>query len=136
MPTRLSAFLAAAAAHHDFVSRTLAAMQVQHEAARVASAALDMHVLAISDTFDVFAEPAERELHRQSGLLVHREADIEIVSRIRVHPEFLSAQQRVGRPRVLGDWIAPDKMRQVGDKCAEVHGSLLQLRALYSLIVL
>ena len=55
-------------------------------------------------------------------MLAHRIADIEIVGKIKVHPEFLNPVQRVGRVRVLGDWIAADRMRQVGDKCAEVHG--------------
>ncbi|KAH7099705.1 hypothetical protein BKA62DRAFT_283781 [Auriculariales sp. MPI-PUGE-AT-0066] len=122
---RLSALLAAGAAHHDFVSQTLAAMQVQHEATRVACAGLDINVLNVTDTFDAFAEPADRELKRQAGLLAHRHADLEIVVKIRVHVEFLSVQQRAGgRPRVLGDWIDPDRMRQVGDRCAEVHDDL------------
>ncbi|KZV84188.1 hypothetical protein EXIGLDRAFT_842413 [Exidia glandulosa HHB12029] len=124
VPSRLSLYLDAAAAHHDFVSRTLGAMQVQHEAARVASVALDMHVLNIADTFDAFADPAERELRRQAQLLVHREADIEVIGKVRVHPEFLKADIRSGRPRVLGEWVQVDKMRQVGDKCAEVHEDL------------
>jgi len=125
LPTnaRLTAIIAATNAHNEYVSRTLAAMQIQHEATRVACAGLDMNVLNVTDTFDAFAEPAERELLRQAGLLGHRHADLEIVARIRVHSEFLNSQQRVNaRPRMLSDWIAADKMRQVGDRCAEVHG--------------
>ncbi|EJD40137.1 hypothetical protein AURDEDRAFT_115945 [Auricularia subglabra TFB-10046 SS5] len=122
--SRLSGYLNAATAHRDFVASTLSAIQVQHEATRVAAAGLDMNVLAVSDTFDAFAEPADRELRRQRELLDHRNADLDIIRQIRVHPEFLNPQQQHKGERVLGDWVDPAKMRQVGDRAAEAHEDL------------
>ncbi|EJD33584.1 hypothetical protein AURDEDRAFT_177333 [Auricularia subglabra TFB-10046 SS5] len=112
--SRLSGYLNAATAHRDFVASTLSAIQVQHEATRVAAAGLDMNVLAVNDTFDAFAEPADRELRRQRELLDHRNADLDIIRQIRVHPEFLNPQQQRKGERVLGDWVTPRRCARLG----------------------
>lgn len=101
---------------------------MQRDAARVGSLSLDLGVLTVSDAFEAFAEPATRELAKQAELLSSREADLQIIGRVRVHPDFLTTQQRSAeKARTLGDWVSPARMKQVGDMCASAHESL-QLR--------
>jgi len=55
--------------------------------------------------------------------------DLEIISKIRVHPEFLSPAVRRDveaglKERMLGDYVSNVKMKIVADSCAKIHGML------------
>lgn len=117
----------AAHQHHDQVHRTLASLHYQHTALRIASSVLDLHVLAIADVYDGVSAAAQREIDRQDALLNGLDADLEIVTRVHVHREFMSQAMRkamdVGdRGRTLGDYVSRVKMRQVADSCMRAHG--------------
>lgn len=130
-PFRISqlstSYEAAAHQHNDQVHRTLASLHYQHTALRIASSVLDLHVLAIADVYDGVSVAAQREIDRQEALLSGYDADLEIVSRVHVHREFMSPAMRkamdVGeRSRTLGDYVSRVKMRQVADSCMRTHG--------------
>ncbi|EPT00582.1 hypothetical protein FOMPIDRAFT_152203 [Fomitopsis schrenkii] len=119
----------AAHQHHDQVHRTLASLHYQHTALRIASSVLDLHVLAIADVYDGVSAAAQREIDRQDALLNGLDADLEIVTRVHVHREFMSQAMRkamdVGdRGRTLGDYVSRVKMRQVADSCMRAHDEL------------
>jgi autophagy-related protein 11 len=64
---------------------------------------------------------------RQAALLAGLDADLELIGRVRIHPEFMSAAVRRAmeqgeRGRTLGDYVSNVKMRQVADTCARTHG--------------
>lgn len=70
---------------------------------------------------------AQREIDRQDSLLNGLDADLQIVARVHVHKEFMSAATRkameVGeRGRTLGDYVSRVKMRQVADSCMRTLG--------------
>lgn len=99
---------------------------MQHEALRIASTSLDLHVLSISDVFETFAGTGRRELEKQAHLLQGLDLDLEVISKIRIHPEFLSPSVRKAveageKARTLGDYVSNVKMRQVGEACAKTH---------------
>lgn len=130
-PFRISqladSYVHAAHAHHESIKQTLLSLRYQHSALRIASSALDLHVLAIADVFDGIASTTQRELDRQAGLLSGLEGDLEIVGRVTVHKEFLSekvrrAMEAGDRARTLGDYVSRVKMRQVADSCVKTHG--------------
>jgi len=123
---------ATAVDHFDFISRVHGTIQVQHDALRIASTSLDLNVLSISDAFEGFAGNARRELEKQAGLLEGLELDLEVISKIRIHPEFLSPAVRRAveageKARTLGDYVSNGKMRQVADACAKAHSELPKL---------
>jgi autophagy-related protein 11 len=100
---------------------------VQHSALQITSTNLDFHVLSISEMFDGIASGARSELEKQALLLNGLEADLELISRVRVHLEFCSAAVKMaieaGDPqRVLGDYVSRQKMKNVADTCAHTHG--------------
>ena len=97
----LESYIRAATAHHDFVAHTLTSLHYQHESLRIASTNLDLHVLSLSDAFDQFAQSASKELDRQATLLNGISADLDIISKLSVHPELLSANAKRGK--TLGD---------------------------------
>ncbi|KIJ36373.1 hypothetical protein M422DRAFT_212340 [Sphaerobolus stellatus SS14] len=118
-----------AADHHDFIVRVLGTIHVQREALRIASTSLDLNVLSISDVFEGFAGGARRELDKQASLLESLDLDLEVISKIKIHPELLSAPVRRAitageKARTLGDYVANGKMRQVADVCAKAHDEL------------
>lgn len=109
---------------------------MQHEALRIASTSLDLNVLSISDVFESFAGGARRELEKQAQLLQGLDLDLEVIGKIRIHPEFLSPAVRKAvetgeKARTLGDYVSNVKMRQVGEACAKTHSmsSPVKLRA-------
>jgi autophagy-related protein 11 len=113
--------------HKENISHILATLHCQHEALRVASTSLDLHVLAIVDTFESVAAGSRRELEKQAALLTGLEADLDIISRVRIHTEFVSPAVRKAiesgdKPRTLGDYVSNVKMKQVADTCARTHG--------------
>ena len=113
--------------HLDQVQRTLASLHYQHSALRIASSVLDLHVLAIADVYDGVSVAAQREIDRQDSLLNGLDADLQIVARVHVHKEFMSAATRKAmelgeRGRTLGDYVSRVKMRQVADSCMRTLG--------------
>lgn len=104
-------------------------LHFQHEAIRIAASSLDLNVLAIVDTFEGIATGSRRELEKQASLLAGLEADLELISKVRIHVEFMSSAVRkaieVGeRQRTLGDYVSNVKMKQVAETCARTHGRL------------
>lgn len=102
-------------------------MHYQHESARVASATLDSHVLVILDAFDGISANSKRELDKQAALLQGLEPDLEMINQVRVHVEFLSNAVRKAieggeKHRMLGDYVASAKMKQVADASRRTHG--------------
>lgn len=70
---------------------------------------------------------ARRELDKQAVLLAGLEADLDIISRIKIHVEFMSPAVRRAieageKPRTLGDYVSNVKMKQVAETCARTHG--------------
>lgn len=123
-----SSYLRTAQAHYDEINRTLRSLHFQHEALRIASSSLDFHVLDIQDAFDTISAGAQGELSKQETLLRGLDSDLEIVSRIPVHKEFVSpalrrAMEMGERTRTLGDYVSPQKMKQVADTCQRTHGA-------------
>lgn len=127
-PSHLAtSYLRTAHAHHDHITHTLVSLHSQHAAVRIASSSLDLNVLAIADAFEGIAGGARVELEKQAGLLAGLEADLEIISRVKIHAEFMSQAVRKAveageKARTLGDYVSNVKMKQVADTCARTHG--------------
>ncbi|KAI9065323.1 hypothetical protein FKP32DRAFT_1590816 [Trametes sanguinea] len=124
-----SSYLQTASLHLEEVNHLLSSLHYQHNALRISSGALDLHILATSEGFEALATVAQRELDRQAKLLAGIDADLEIVTRVKVHKEFLSAAMRKAieageRGRTLGDYVSKVKMRQVADSCMNTHEDL------------
>ncbi|KAF8966555.1 hypothetical protein BDZ97DRAFT_618120 [Flammula alnicola] len=118
--------------HHEHIQHLLHSLSLQHQALQIASSNLDFHILAISETFDGIAVNGRKDLEKQASLLDGLDADLELISRVRVHVEFCSVAVRMaieaGEPhRVLADYVSKQKMKQVADTCAKTHDEL-QLR--------
>ena len=85
----------------------------------------------IHDAFDTISVGAQRQLDKQESLLTGLDADLQIVARVPVHKEFVSpnlrrAMEAGERGRTLGDYISPDKMKQVTETCQRTHGTSLR----------
>jgi autophagy-related protein 11 len=105
-------------------------IDVQYEALSAVMSNLEGHVMALADTFDTFRNVAQRELDRQQVLLQGHKLDLEIISKVKVHPEFLSAVVRrgveaTGRERTLGDYVSNSKMQMVAESCTKLHSKHL-----------
>lgn len=128
-PSQLTAsYLRTAHIHLEHIVHTVATLHRQHQAARIACSSLELNVLAISDVFDGIAATARKDLERQAALLAGLDADLEIISRVRIHIEFMSPAVRNAiengeRPRTLGDYVSNVKMKQVAEVCARTHGA-------------
>ncbi|EIW55097.1 uncharacterized protein TRAVEDRAFT_172756 [Trametes versicolor FP-101664 SS1] len=132
-PFRISqlagSYLQTASVHLEHINRTLSSLHYQQNALRISSGALDLHILATSEGFEALSNIAQRELDRQAKLLGGINADLEIVSRVKVHKEFLSASVRKAmeagdRGRTLGDYVSKVKMEQVANSCMNTHEDL------------
>ncbi|KAJ3826685.1 putative peripheral membrane protein [Lentinula raphanica] len=129
-PSQLAnSYLRTAHAHREQIHNLAISLQYQFEAARIASRSLDMNVLAILDTFEGVATGTRKELARQASLLAGLEADLEIISRVNIHTEFVSTTVRKAiangeKQRTLGDYVSNVKMRQVGEACTKTHDEL------------
>ncbi|KAF5356786.1 hypothetical protein D9756_006559 [Leucocoprinus leucothites] len=129
-PSQLAAsYLRTARLHHEQVNSMLISLHYQHEAIRIATSSLDLHVLAVFDTFDSLATNSKRELERQTVLLEGLDADLELIKRVRIHVDFMSNAVRRAieageRHRTLGDYVSNDKMRTVAAGCARTHDDL------------
>ena len=127
-PSQLAtSYLRIAHTHHDYINHTLMALHCQHEAVRIASSSLDLNVLAITDAFDSISAGARGELDKQAALLAGLEADLELISKVRIHVEFMSPAVRKAieggeKSRTLGDYVSIVKMKQVAETCARTHG--------------
>ena len=102
-------------------------LRYQLDALKIASNTLDLHVLAISDAFEGTASSAQQELDRQTKLLDGIDADLAMIARVKVHPEFLSAAARKA-DRTLGHYVDSNKMAGVFQSCKATHGKLSLLR--------
>ncbi|KAJ4473012.1 putative peripheral membrane protein [Lentinula aciculospora] len=129
-PSQLAtSYLRTAHAHHEQINHLAISLQFQFEATRIASRSLDMNVLAILDAFEGIATGSRRELARQSSLLAGLETDLEIISRVSIHTEFVSPAARKAiesgeKQRTLGDYVSNVKMRQVAETCSKTHDDL------------
>lgn len=99
---------------------------LQHESLAIVTKGVESHVMVLADTFDSFRNVAQRELDRQQSLLQGHNLDLEIISKVKVHPEFLSVAVRrgveaTGRERTLGDYVSGSKMQMVAESCARLH---------------
>ena len=129
-PSQLAtSYLRTAHIHKEHVNNALNSLRYQHEALRIASTSLDLNVLAIVDVFEGIAQGAQKDLEKQETLLAGVDADLEIISRIKIHVEFMSPATRKAveageRARTLGDYVSNVKMKQVAETCARTHGDL------------
>ncbi|KAK0192988.1 putative peripheral membrane protein [Armillaria mellea] len=129
-PSELAAsYLTAAHSHHETIKYLHATIQHQHEAVQIASNSLDLNVLAIVDTYDGLSSGFKKELDKQAALLAGLEADLDIISRVRIHTEFVSpavrkAMEAGDKARTLGDYVSNAKMKQVAETCARTHDDL------------
>lgn len=126
-----TSYLSAAHFHLRDVKRIMHSITYQQAALTLSLSSLDKRVLQISDTFEEFGIGATRELEKQATLLQGLDADLEIVSRVRIHPEFMSAAvQRAikagEKGRTLGDYVSNVKMRQVAETCSRTHSEYCQ----------
>lgn len=64
-------------------------MRYQQSALRVASSALDRHVLDVTHVSDDVAASARQEFDRQSSLIASVDTDIEMASRVQTHRDFI-----------------------------------------------
>jgi autophagy-related protein 11 len=127
-----ASFLETSHIHHEHVKHISLTLHYQHEAVRIESNSLDLHVLAITDIFEGIAASARRELEKQSALLAGLEADLEIIARVKIHVEFMSPGVRRAiesgeKPRTLGDYVSIIKMKQVAETCQRTHGGNLPI---------
>jgi autophagy-related protein 11 len=111
------------------VNNTLNSLRYQHEALRIAFTSLDLNVLAIIDVFEGISQGAQSDLEKQETLLAGVDADLEIITRVKIHAEFMSPATRKAieageRARTLGDYVSNAKMKQVAETCARTHGNL------------
>ncbi|KAG2117345.1 putative peripheral membrane protein [Suillus discolor] len=128
-PQLAASYIRTAHTHLEHIVHTVATLHRQHQAVRIASSSLELNVLAIADVFDGIAMTARKDLERQAALLAGLDADLEIISRVKIHIEFLSPAVRTAiengeRPRTLGDYVSNVKMKQVADACARTHEDL------------
>lgn len=110
------------------MNNTLNSLRYQHKALRVASTGLDLNVLAFMNTFGGISQSMRRELEKQETLLAGLDADMEIVSRVKIHAEFMSpaAGEAVEGERMwtLGDYASDVKVKEVVETCAMTHRNL------------
>jgi autophagy-related protein 11 len=130
-PSQLAtSYLHTAHVHHEHITQFIVSLHYQHEAIRIASNSLDLNVLAVVDTFEGISVGYRRELEKQAILLAGIEADLSLISRVRIHVEFMSSAVRKSieagdRPRMLGDYVSNVKMKQVAEICARTHGAYI-----------
>ncbi|GAB1519119.1 oligomeric, coiled-coil, peripheral membrane protein [Rhizoctonia solani] len=104
-------------------------VEIQRQALSTVLRNLESHAIVLMDAFDIFRSVAQRELNRQQSLLDGHKFDLEIISKVKVHPEFLSITVRrgveaTGRERTLGDYVSSSKMHMVAESCGRLHSDL------------
>ncbi|TCD71903.1 oligomeric, coiled-coil, peripheral membrane protein [Steccherinum ochraceum] len=133
-PQVAASYLRTARIHSDELDRTLRSLRYQNEALRIASSALDLHVLAIADAFEGITSGAQHELDKQAALLAGVEADLEIATRVTIHREFLSetyrkAMDKGEKARTLGDYELQERFLHVKDTMAQLQEGADEVRA-------
>ncbi|KAG8902194.1 oligomeric, coiled-coil, peripheral membrane protein [Tulasnella sp. 403] len=126
----ISAYARAANFHYQHILHRAHSQQAQCLALRVASLNLDSHVLSLTSAYEVFAASAQRELEKQEEVLRGHPLDMEVISRVKVHTEFLSptvrrAVEMGGKARHLGDYVSAHKMQMVAESCVRLHEDLV-----------
>jgi len=127
-PSQLvSAYMDSARIHQDVISRTTSSIHLQYESLGIASRNLDIHVLSMSEAFEDFDAGARAELEKQEMLLNALEIDLELIAKVKIHPEFLTPSVRRAveageTERTLGNYVSNDKMRSVAEGCLKMHG--------------
>jgi autophagy-related protein 11 len=128
-PSELAAsYYSATQTHQQSISRTLDSLQHQQSALRIASAALDLHLLDVTNIFNSVAAGTRQELDKQASLIACVDADIEMISRIPIHPDFMSpATQKnmdaSGPALTLGYYVPSGRIRRVIAACRRTHGT-------------
>jgi autophagy-related protein 11 len=128
-PSELAAsYLRAAQVHQQLIDRTLNSLQYQQSALRIASSALDLHLLDVTNVFNSVAAGTRQELEKQASLIAGVDTDIELISRVPIHHDFLSpAAQKAtnaGDPaRTLGYYISSERIRRAVSVCQKTHGT-------------
>ncbi|KAI0249631.1 autophagy-related protein 11-domain-containing protein [Lactifluus subvellereus] len=118
-----------AQAHQQSISHTLECLRQQQCALRIASTALDLHLLNVTNVFNGVAAGARRELEKQAALIASVNTDIEMASRVPIHRDFMSpaaqkAMDAGGPGRTLGYYVSSERIRRVVDACQRAHGDL------------
>lgn len=121
-----TSYLQAASTHHSQILHFNNTIKTQHQAISIASSTLDMNTLAITDAFSQLAEGARMELDKQESLLAGLDADLEIIDKINIHPEFMNPTVRRAieagdKSRTLGYYVSKVKMKQVAETCRKTH---------------
>jgi hypothetical protein len=107
----------------EWMSNVATSIRIQFDSLRVASSSLDHNLLFVSDAYDTFSDVAQSELKRQNDLLQGIDVDLNVIAKVRIHPEFLSTSARTGeRARCLGDYVSNAKMKQVAENSGILHG--------------
>lgn len=132
-PSHLAAsYLRVAHTHLDNIKHTLSSLHYQCEAVRIASSSLELNILTFTDVFEGVAGAARAELEKQATLLAGLEADLSIISKVKIHRDFMTPSARTAieageRSGTLGDYVSNMKMRQVAETCKRTHGSYTSL---------
>ena len=125
----ISAYSRAANFHNQHLLQRADAINAQISCLLVASLNLDSHVLNLSSAYDAFSVTAQRELEKQEEILKSHERDMQVISQIRVHSEFITkpnnrrALDAAARDRMLVAYVHAPKMHQVAANCANLHGA-------------
>lgn len=99
-------------------------MQHQHNALQTASLNLSLSVLTLENAWSALSTGMLRELDGHAKLISGVDADLAIISRVRIHNELLRVKDKDREGRTLGDYVSTAKMRQVADACKRAHHEL------------
>ncbi|KAG9025608.1 oligomeric, coiled-coil, peripheral membrane protein [Tulasnella sp. JGI-2019a] len=126
----ISAYSRAANFHYQHIIMRSSSIYAQSDSLAVASKNLDVHVLSLTSAYENFAASAQRELEKQDEVLRGHALDMDVISRVKVHAEFLSpagrrAVEMGGKERHLGDYVSVHKMKTVAESCETLHDDLV-----------
>ncbi|KAG8875074.1 oligomeric, coiled-coil, peripheral membrane protein [Tulasnella sp. 331] len=126
----ISAYSRAANFHYQNLMIQSNSIHAQSDSLAVASKNLDVHVLSLTSAYENFAASAQRELEKQEEVLHGHALDMDVISRVKVHAEFLSpavrrAVEMGGKERHLGDYVSAHKMQMVAESCGKLHVDLV-----------
>ncbi|THV00458.1 hypothetical protein K435DRAFT_818316 [Dendrothele bispora CBS 962.96] len=130
-PSQLAtSYLRTAHTHQSHLQQIAMSLQYQQQALQIALYSLDKHVLTLLDTFESISSSSQKELTKQASLLGGVEADLDLIGRVQIHHQFMSAERRRAvengeeRERTLSDYVSNVKMRQVAETCKRTHEEL------------
>ncbi|KAI0291615.1 hypothetical protein B0F90DRAFT_1775568 [Multifurca ochricompacta] len=111
-PSELGAsYYRAAQAQQQSIDRTLDSLRYQQSALRIACSVLDLRLIDVANIFDGVAAGARQELDRQASLIAGVDADLEMVSRVQIHRDFMSP-------------AAKERWTRAVEACQKTHGDL------------